>query len=81
MTPDRCPRCGLLFPLDVQSDVRIHMYCESPTRWSKARINRKKCARNIVYLLAVFVPIMFKEHEEAVMYRHMLDWLEDYAVS
>lgn len=78
MSPDRCPQCGLLFPLDVCRDVRIRVYCQSAEHWDAAGVDSKVCTRNVLYLIRTFVPLTVEERAADVLCRRMLAWLESY---
>lgn len=76
MTPDRCPQCSLLFPLDIRSDIRIRSYCQSAEHWDQAGVNMKVCTHNFMYLITTFVPLTPEERADDARFRRMLIWLE-----
>ena len=78
MIPNRCPKCRLLFPLDVERDVRIATYCGTVSHWQKAGISIEVCTRNIGYLLSTFVPLTPEERAVDALVRRMLAWLEEH---
>jgi hypothetical protein len=78
MIPNRCPKCNLLFPLDIEHDVRITIYCGTISHWQKAGISLEVCTRNISYLLGTFVPLTAEERAADALFRRMLSWLEQH---
>ena len=77
MSSDRCPKCGLLFPLEIQSDVRLRSYCQSVEHWDYTNIHKGLCERNLSYLISTFVPTTDEERTAGTVCRHTLWWLED----
>jgi hypothetical protein len=77
MSSNRCPECGLLFPLDVQNDVRITSYCVFQEDWHWAGVNMQRCEDNIEYLFDNFVPLSVEEGTDAARFRRLCAWLEE----
>jgi hypothetical protein len=81
MSSDRCPKCGLLFPLEIQSDVCLRSYCQSVEHWDYTNIHKGLCERNLSYLISTFIPITPEERAIDARVRRILAWLEDGSLS